>query len=216
MKIRSIDELQNSLDSDMALRKRELSSIYQLIQLSRDHQKKALTRVGIGILYSHWEGFIKYAATCYLCLINHQGIKHENLQYNILAISMKSKINELHSTNSQGILIDFVKFFTENKAEKAIIPYDTSVDTGSNLNSKILENISLTVGIDFSFYVQKEKLIDVNLLKVRNEIAHGEHTPVSEKEFNDIYFEVIDMMEYFKNQIENSASQKSYIRKKLT
>jgi hypothetical protein len=76
-----------------------------------------------------------------------------------------------------------------------------------------LKDITDILGIDFSEYKTKSKLIDEKLLKTRNEIAHGEYSGVDRNEYIELHQEIINLLDLFKNQIENAASEKRFKRK---
>ena len=66
MRIRSLDELNRFLDNDLAWRKKELTTINFMVSRSREHERGILLRAAICVLYAHWEGFIRNAATSYI------------------------------------------------------------------------------------------------------------------------------------------------------
>ena len=55
-------------------------------------------------------------------------------------------------------------------------------------------------------------VIDTKLLKTRNEIAHGEYSVFDREEYVELHREVIDMLDLFRNQIENAAINQDYMR----
>jgi len=88
--------------------------------------------------------------------------------------------------------------------------WKNAIQTKSNLNSKYFKEIVTSLGLEYSFYEIKEKLIDEVLLGSRNKIAHGERYSLDRVQYIDLHHEVIGMMDIFKNQIENSANLKTY------
>ncbi len=75
-----------------------------------------------------------------------------------------------------------------------------------------MKEITHILGIDFSPYSTKSMLIDFKLLKTRNEIAHGEYSVFDKEEYIELHVEVIAMLDIFRNQIENAAINKDYMR----
>ena len=67
-KIRTLNDLNERLSEDLVWRKKELSVLKGLIETNSFTQNKtnALIRSGIALLYAHWEGYIKCAASAYL------------------------------------------------------------------------------------------------------------------------------------------------------
>ena len=63
--------------------------------------------------------------------------------------------------------------------------------------------------LDFSL---KKEWIDRDLLKVRNEIAHGERSDVDVEMFNETVSHVLEMMDLFSEGIMTAAEKKLYRR----
>ena len=72
MKIRNLNELEEKIDVELAWRKKELTSIKIDVDESekkgQSEQSKAI-RIGIIMLYAHWEGAIKSVAEFYLAYV---------------------------------------------------------------------------------------------------------------------------------------------------
>ena len=99
--------------------------------------------------------------------------------------------------------------------KKCKIDVDKYIDTGSNLNSNVLKDITQKIGLDYSFYELKENLIDERFLGFRNAVAHGEYRLISEIDFVEIYDEITALISTFKNQILNAAIEKTYLSIKV-
>jgi RiboL-PSP-HEPN len=96
--------------------------------------------------------------------------------------------------------------------QKISLSHEDVVSTASNLSSSILREIVCLLGLDYSFYETKEVIINEQLLKRRNGIAHGEHFLLDREEYQQLHDEILPMMENFRTEIENNASQKLYLR----
>ena len=105
-----------------------------------------------------------------------------------------------------------VNFFVTRMSERSALPYKNVIDTESNLSSKVFRDVVEKLGLDYSSYETREKLIDEKLLESRNTIAHGSYLATDLDGYIDLQDEVLGMMELFRNQIENSAITKSYRR----
>jgi hypothetical protein len=218
-KILTPNDLSDRLSEDLAWRKIELSAIKGLIERREfELQKnKVLTRSGIAILYAHWEGYIKYAATSYLEFVSMQrNLRYCDLTDNFIAIAMKSRLDEAASTKQATIHNEVIKFLIDSMEERIKIPKEGVITTGSNLSSDVLRQILALLGIDYQQYEMKQVLIDEKLLAKRNCIAHGEFLDVDVDSYRELHREVIDMMDLFRDQIENYAVQKLYLRAKTS
>jgi hypothetical protein len=213
MSIRTEEELSDRLATDLAWRKKELSQMKSLIEAKNvsDQRHKVLVRSGVCILYSHWEGFVKLAANSYLEYVISKKLTYQQLSSNFLALAMKEKLKEAKETHKPSLYIPVCEFFFSELNQRSILPKDV-ISTGSNLKSEIFKEITYILGIDFSISSQESVLIDIKLLKTRNEIAHGEYSVFNRDAYLELHRDIIEMLNKFRNQIENAAIQKKFRR----
>ena len=215
MTIHIVEELADFLSSELAWRKKELSILRFLLQANQEKPAKArpLIRSGTTILYSHWEGFVKTAGTAYLEFIERQHLPYSQLALHVRAVGLRGHLTPMSA--SGGIeartLLEIVDLLVNRQAEKCALPWRDAINTKSNLNSAVLQNILLILGLDYAPYATKEKLIDNVLLAYRNPVAHGENICPTFDEYEQLYREVMVMIELFRNQIENAAVMRSYM-----
>jgi hypothetical protein len=213
MSIRTTEQLSDKLSDDIAWRKKELSEVKALVETKSvsDQRHRALVRSGVCILYSHWEGFVKLAANSYLEYVRQQKPTYKQLSSNFLALAMKEKLKEAKETNKPSLYIPVCDFFLSELNQRCLLPKH-AISTASNLSSEILKEITDVLGIDFSLYSTKSVLIDTKLLKTRNEIAHGNYLMFDREEYIELHTEVIEMLDIFRNQIENAALEKKFMQ----
>jgi MAE_28990/MAE_18760-like HEPN len=214
MKIRTLEHLNQRLTDDLIWRKREMSDLKSLVKNRSFHysQHIAVLRSGVTLLYAHWEGYIKTAATSYLEFVSRQKLTYDELAINFVAVAMKFKLNDASETNKATIFTEVANFMLTQTNQKTSIPYENVVSTASNLSSDVLREIICLLGLDYSFYKKKEVIIDEQLLKRRNGIAHGEYLSLDREEYQQLHDEILGMMENFRSQVENNAIQKLYLR----
>jgi hypothetical protein len=217
MTIRSLEDLSDNLSSDLAWRKKELSDLKALIEMrSFSHSKhRALLRSGVTILYAHWEGFVKKAASSYLEFVSMQRLPYKELSSNFIALAMKVRLNEAVETNKATIFTGVAEFFLTELDQRSFIPYKDMIKTGSNLSSANFKEIICVLGLDYSAYETKQVLIDEKLLARRNGIAHGEYLLLDLSDYLELHSQVIGMMELLRNQIDNCAALKHYCREQI-
>jgi MAE_28990/MAE_18760-like HEPN len=211
-KIRTVEDLEQRLTDDLSWRRKELSDLNSVIG-SKSYN--VLLRSGVVLLYAHWEGYIKTAASSYLEFVSRQKLTYNELATNFVAIAMKARLDEAKESNKATVFTEVAYFILTQGNERSIVPYKEVVSTDSNLSSLILREIICLLGLDYSPYKLKEKLIDEQLLKRRNMIAHGESLAslsLDRDEYQQLHREILEMMENFRTQVENRAIQKLYRR----
>jgi hypothetical protein len=205
MKIRSKEELIDVLSSDLGWRKKELTTLYNNVITSNSKTLPTALRCASVMLYAHWEGFVKNSAESYLTYVKFQKLKLNQVNSNILALSLKQKIKEFSLTNKATLHVEFVNFFQNNLSEKVSFSETDSIKTQSNLNSVILKEIFATIGLEISNYELKSNLIDQQLIKYRNDIAHGNQPPLNKHEYEVLHAEILGMLDNIFTDISNSV-----------
>lgn len=213
MKIRSADELQEFLDKDLEWRRREMTRLLLAAKSAKGDLKITFIRAGVCIVYAHFEGFIKGAATAYLKLVHSRGDSLSRLKDNFIAIAHRAAIAECGTTKKAKVFNKLVTALVSSKISKETLKFRSDlVDTQSNLKSAILRDIFALTGLDYSAYETRENLFDNVLLTNRNKIAHGEIVSLDEESYEKLHSVVISTLDELKTDLENAAYQKSYLR----
>jgi hypothetical protein len=69
----------------------------------------------------------------------------------------------------------------------------------------------MSLGLDYTPYATKAHLIDIRLLKSRNEIAHGKYLVMPCGDYEYLHDEILALMQDFYNQIVIAAISKAYL-----
>ena len=210
MKIRCLEKLSDIIDADMSWRRKELTDVRFLVDSADDRRLNASIRQAVLLLYAHWEGFVKNCAGYYLNYIGFQKIRFKELPLNLMALVLRQELRsgedsgkiQLHMKAVEKILTDGDRIVT--------IPSINQINAESNLKYAVFEGILLTLGLDDQGYCLKENLIDEQLLKRRNSIAHGENVLMSKMDYMALHDEILAMLNLFKTDVENSACLQLY------
>lgn len=213
MKVRSLDELQDYVDSELAWRKRELTSQrFLLLQTKQQDQARTLLlRAGVCMLYAHWEGFAKNVSSAYLYYVGRRGHKIGDLTDNLVAACLRGEIRESGASKKPIDHTGLVKRVRGGLAEPARFNAEELVDTQSNLNSEVLRNLTCLLGVDYSAFESKSGLLDEKLLKQRNTIAHGQFLVVDTADYELLHTEIIWLISEFGDRVVNAATTKSFL-----
>jgi len=213
-RIRTTEDFVDSISKEHLWRMREISQLNLLIANSQKDPSKQrlLIRCAIPILYAHWEGFIKHSASCFLELVIALKYKFGEI---VLALQATGQLRQFKASLSTLQIDKYhssLALFTKDKNDYFRCNTESTIDTADNLDSAILKRIICSLGLDYGFFATKEKLLDGILLYYRNNIAHGKDWVLQYDEFTSLHDAVLEMINQFRNQIENTAVQKSYLR----
>ena len=215
LNVKTLMHLDEALDRDLSWRKKEFSTIKILAESAHGSSKEVLMKAAIALMYSHWEGHVKYCAMVYLNYIKKLGIPLSRLNQNFLEIAIGSAFDrdnfKLSSWENQSKICNFITNCEGNFSVKE----EFVIDTKSNLKSYVYVNILNQLGLKSTYIETREKFIDSTLLQLRNEISHGDKVDivVLREDFELIKDSLFEMIEEFHNLIKNSASNKSYLKK---
>lgn len=212
--VRTTEQLQEFLDDELGWRLKELSHVRIAARRAEPVARKTLVRAGIALLYAHWEGFVKNAANAYVRYVSYQGLRHVDLQSCFVALSLRGPIWNLLSTRKAHAMVAALETVVSAQTEKAKLRAGVSVETKSNLSSKVFMDVACWVGLDVRRYETRWHFIDDRLLKRRNAIAHGSggELELTQDEFEGLADGVARLLRWFKTDIENAVSTEAFRR----
>jgi hypothetical protein len=205
-KLRTQTQLQDFLDTELGWRIKEIADMKAAVKHARYLSERTVVRAGVALLYAHWEGFVKCAATGYVSYVNSQGLTYAELQSCFVVFGLKKVLHDLTESRKAKSNIVAIEFLQGQLSNRAQLKIETAINTEANLSSAVLNNILLSVGIDPSPYEPRYHLIDEGLLKRRNNIAHGEFLEVSREEWSSLADEILTMLRQLKTDIENATA----------
>lgn len=211
MKTRSKEELVDCLNSISKWRKKELITLDGMAKDKKSCQSIFL-RTSIVIAYAHWEGFVKEASLAYLTFLSTIKPRLDSMSENFVALYCRDiLVNSSKTTKKINRHIDVVSLFTKEMPLGIKYDKDLRIDTESNLNGEVFENICLSLGINYrAFWSTKKPFIDA-LVENRCKIAHGENFTVDKKYAIEVIDFSIKAIQWFKTDIENAVIQEAYL-----
>ncbi|MEW6192227.1 MAG: MAE_28990/MAE_18760 family HEPN-like nuclease [Bacillota bacterium] len=214
MPVRSKEELIDRLSKISKARRRELITLDQLIGSWRKHEREIACQSAIVFSYAHWEGFVKEAAVSYIEYVAFKSPLLGKLTANFQAIVCRSYlIKATQASKRIAPHLEVVYQLTDCLMSQAKINPKTAIDTESNLNSQVLENICHTVGIDYAARWSRYGPFIDDLVENRCAIAHGEFRRLDEKYAREALRFTLDAIAWFRTDIENAVLMDAYLRK---
>lgn len=211
-RLQTQNQLQDFLDAELGWRIKEISALKNSVKSSTYISEKTLVRASIALLYAHWEGFVKLAATAYVTYVNNQGLNYSELQTCFVVLGFKKVLHDVQQSKQSQLNMTLVDFLRDGLTTKSKLKIETAIKTESNLSASVFENILQAVGFATAPYEAKSNLIDESLLKRRNTIAHGEYVDVSKEDWAKLADEVLLILRQFKTDIENAMALSAFKR----
>lgn len=211
-KIRTIDDLLDSLASESQRRKQEMITLNFLLDSRRKHEVQVVCRSSVVLAYAHWEQFVHHAAQVYIGYVDSRRLSLDKLSLNFQVIGCQRLIQDVINYQSefcyQSQLIEQLKL---RSSETLTLEYD-KMKQKSNLDAGSFQRICEILGLETNLWRDKYGFIN-DLYRTRCNIAHGElssDSPQVEyaKEVLDF---VIHGIDHFKTDIENAALNEDYL-----
>lgn len=204
----TFDSLTDKVVADFSWRRKELTLMKNKIPIEKNSLQSAMIRATIPLLYAHWEGFVKVTMSYYLEFVSNKHLKNNELKTSFIALSLQNKLGDLNNSTfpNRTKIIDFI-FNDIDKQSK--IPKKNIINTKSNLKFDVLQEILFILDLEDNHINSQKDLIN-DLVAERNFIAHGEHSLIDFKTFENFFNDTIALMEYIRTIIENNAIQEKY------
>jgi hypothetical protein len=210
VRLRILEQLEEQLSSNLKRRKLELSAMRGLIRRNQDASNSPLIRAATMLLYAHWEGFVRDAASFYINFVSNQGLQQQSLATNFLALCLRSELLACGRPSATQHNLCVATLRSELTQPAAIS--EAVVDTRDNLRGEVFRDIAELLGIEFTRYAPKEKFIDYTLCDRRNAVAHGRLDVFGPGMYDEMHDEVVWLIDSFRDDILNAATTKRYLR----
>ena len=211
VKIRTVEALDQEIDSEIAWRKQELTTTLQLVHRSAGADRRANLRSGVVILYAHWEGWIKKVAQLYIRYVNTKSIPYDALSEAFLGNALKTKMTAIDEATAPLVHNEFAMFMRTGLSKGAVLS-EGLVQTESNLSSSVFFAILDRLGLEKRpAYLLRANRIDTDLVLKRNTIAHGEYHDLTVDDFKGLRTDVLELLELFTDDVRNAASTGRYL-----
>lgn len=226
--MRSPSDVYADLEGDRRAREAEIALIEKLIPDLDVGDQDSLKRSLVLLIYSHVEGYCKFALLTYVQWINSAGLKCGQVTYPLVAASLSKVFSALRDPNSKHdffrtiLPMDaslhlsardqaFVEKYDLVISHSVEIP-DKVVDTKSNVNAEVLMKILFQLGMDYREVAPHSGNLN-KLLGIRNAIAHGDRLKVPrEEEIADFKATAGAVMSFLQEGVYSALQGATYLR----
>ena len=208
----SVDDFSDQMDRDMTWRLKEFSDLKAAIRRADSIARPALLRAFIALMYAHWEGHVRFCATKYFQHIALRKIAYAKLENQIYLNSFLIRLDAFF--RSRGSVEDKCKFVEDvlkSRDKRFAYINPALIDTKANLSTDVLRDLCRICGVPSTDFEREATLIDVLMLKRRNEIAHGDEVYLKEGEIDDLATRAVNIMRLWRNLLENKVYSPSYL-----
>ena len=174
----------------------------------------------IPIVYSIWEGFIQTSFQIYIRELNKLDLKINHICDPIFLYHIESKFPQFKEYPQKDKLDKKVKFFEKlgQFYQSNTLEISPKVNTESNVSFKVLNRIlndfkleTIPTHPEPNYSLQDD--LDKFLLKIRNNVAHGQNSIVVKREDLERSIKLVDrLMDLVFERIKTGFITKSYLR----
>ena len=166
-------------------------------------------RLCVPMVYAHWEGFVVNSLKTFIVHLNGLQLAPDSIKTKLIVVCLADSYKSLSGKQSFEQKVKFTDKFKSILTRK--VEFQQKINTKSNLNSKVLEEICNMFGFNFQKFSNVKNKID-RLVNVRNSIAHGENSIVPSEENLLSYISTVkEAMDLFLDEIDIFIDNKSYL-----
>ena len=190
-------------------RLKEFSALKLAVNQAAGTDKQALLRALVVMCYAHWEGHAKFCADRYLEYLTRRRLRFTELNSRFYEVRFLKEL----ATSSQlnyAARAELVRKILDSRTERFSHFPKELVDTRSNLNSGVLQELCLVCDIDYAEFESEADFMDRILLRRRNEVAHGENVFIEAVDPDDLVTRTTALMRLFRDKVDASISLETY------
>ncbi len=222
-----IDTFRSQLEAELEWRTSEIRFFVNTCESVAEVDQDRFRRALVLLLYSHFEGYCKFALTLYAGAVNSIGLQCSEANSAVVAASLHKVLAKLRDPNVKSnefrnelpddsklhrfaLEREFIERASEIMAGFVCIPED-AVDTESNLKPVVLRKNLFKLGLPHEQFADLDG--DINrLLELRNKISHGATASgVARHTFDKLRESAMRVMTSITVEVTRALSDRAYL-----
>lgn len=168
-------------------------------------------RMCLPMIYAHWEGYVVNSLKILIHHLNQLELRPNDVETNIIVLGLADSYKPLSGKQSFSQRCEFTDKF--KVIFQSAIKFKKNIDTKSNLNSKILNELCEIFGFNFGVFSGVTSDID-RIVNFRNKIAHGENSIIPITDSIEKYITSVTIAtDLLLNEIDRFLSNENYLIK---
>lgn len=205
-----LEMLVDRLDGQLSKRRKELTDIRLMSLSSSGSTADTIRRAGHILVYSHWEGFSKFAFRQYLEYLCDTRVMVDSLKVQLQALNYWTAFKSLAASMEFRSAISLLESFAQ--ADSSCFAVDSAeVTKTGNLDSRKFRSLLDVCALEYRpIYQTRENFIDQTLCGRRHRISHGLLEPVSTADFIDALDGAMELCGELNEQIQDALIYDRY------
>jgi hypothetical protein len=206
-----LEMLVDRLDSQLSIRRKELTDIRLMSMGSSGSTAGTLRRAGHVLVYSHWEGFSKYAFAQYLEYLCDTRVIVDSLKIGLRTLHYWGSFKSLAASMQFDSAIGLLRSFEQGDSSYFVVDSAEMTRTG-NLDSRKFRSLLDYCSLEYrAIYQTRENFIDQVLCGRRHRIAHGLLEPISAADLTSALDGALELCEEVNEQIQDALIYDRYV-----
>lgn len=204
---RTREALIDHVDADIAWRTLELSALRTALARAKGPAADTAARTAVALAYAHWEGYVVTTSRALVQYVSDLRLPRGDLADSYLALSLAGRLAQADASPRRiQIHVDVITEIRRSTEPADFPAAERMIHAEGNLKSERFRDIVARLGLDPSPFELHYKWLDGELLRRRNNIAHG-HDGHADSDFAVEALETVRaLMDHFRTAIQNAAA----------
>lgn len=197
----------DSFDAEMGWRTVEFVALRTSLAQAHGRAAETASRTAVALAYAHWEGYVVAASRSLLRYVTGLRLKYGELSDVYLALCLAGALSQAEGSRLRiRRHIDVVTRLRNANAEAVFPSPNRAIQADGNLKSEKFDDIATRLGLNAEPFTLHYNWLDSELLRRRNNIAHGALGYADTQFGQDALETVADLLSRFRTAAQNGVA----------